>query len=35
MGFKIREKWKYVKAEEFVKEIKKICKKMKATLKKL
>jgi len=35
MGFKIRKKRKYIKAEEFVKEIKKTYEKAKATLKKL
>jgi len=35
MGFEIRKKGKHVKAEEFVKEIKKMYKKMKAVLKKL
>ena len=35
MGFKIRKKQKYVKAEEFVKEIKKIQEKVKVILKKL
>ena len=34
MGFEIRTKRKYVKAQEFVKEIKKMYKEMKAVLKK-